>query len=306
MLDLVLICPVRPDLDCVGGSLAYADYCQQAKGWRVGVYISGTPDGEAQFYLNHLQLADQLVDTATAQAAPRVALVDFSTKDILPDGIDPLKVITVIDHRTLHDAAADFPQAEIQLEQVGAAATLVAEYFMQNNLVPRAASATMLHGAIWSNNLGFHSSLTTVRDKAAYLWARASIPNADELLAAQLAARRADILHDLPAVLELETKLYRFGVRPYYFTQLELSDVDGFWQDHQADIETQLSERAIPTLLNMIDVVEGSATIYCTDENLQQALSNLYGIAFLKNLATMNQAQLRKQIAAALQQVAAA
>jgi len=58
----------------------------------------------------------------------------------------------------------------VQIELVGAAATLVAEKFMQKNVDISKESATLVYGAIISNTLNFKGSVTTDRDKIAAEW----------------------------------------------------------------------------------------------------------------------------------------
>lgn len=296
MASPILICPLRPDLDCIGGSLAYAAL------YGGKIWIGGPPDGEAQYYLNRFApaLAPLIASDDEAYAADAYALVDLSTAHILPAFVDTAKVSTVIDHRFLHDPQHDFPNATVQLENVGAAATLVAERFMQQGKTPSMEIAAVLHGAIWSNNLGFTSALTTDRDRAAFDWCRQYLTEPQALIDGQLQARRDDILADLPGTLALETKHYDLPVFAYRFAQLELIDAAAFWRDHRPAICAALNADARPAMLNLIDLTGGTSLLYTQDATLSAALAAIHNIEFQDDVAQVKPARMRKQIAADL------
>ncbi len=122
---IILPAPIRPDLDCIAGALAYAALLKQ-EGQDAQVWMDGVPDGEAQFYLD-LFPDHEFADSTQAKAADSYVLVDFSEASFMPDWFDKSKAIEVIDHRFLHQPQIDFPNAKVELTAVGAAATLIAE-----------------------------------------------------------------------------------------------------------------------------------------------------------------------------------
>jgi inorganic pyrophosphatase/exopolyphosphatase len=267
---IILPCPRRPDLDCIAGAYAYSEYLrhhnQPALPW-----ICGQPDGEAQFYLEHYP---HLVFATREQAAESTSsvLIDFSVKFILPPEIDPDDVIQVIDHRLFTQPELDFPNAIIQIDQVGAAATQVTEYFMRENIAPSAESAAMLYGAIYTHTLFLQSDTTTERDRAAVAWLAQYVPNAEELIAGQLAMRAHEITSQMPDILvtEMKTEQSRFG--SYGFTLIEIVDIDSFWEQYAPEIKTWAHNLNHPVLVMLLDPKYNKTILYSTHANYTQAL----------------------------------
>ena len=79
-----------------------------------------------------------VVDTNTYWA------VDFVPRD---------RIVEIIDH---HPSSFDiFPNASIQLEDIGAVCTLIAEKFQRKNFVPSRNTAILLYYGIASNTVNF-------------------------------------------------------------------------------------------------------------------------------------------------------
>jgi manganese-dependent inorganic pyrophosphatase len=299
--DLIAPCPVRPDIDCIAGAVAYAEYCTRTGGLSAAPWLCGVPDGAAQFYIDMFPEVEWATE-ALALAASSYALIDFSTPVPLPPEVDHAKVKVVIDHRFLHDPSADFPNAEIQLAAVGAAATLVAERFMAAALTPTRPAAAMLHGAIHSNTLAFTSPLTTDRDRAAFDWLATFLPDADALIIAYQAAHKAAILSALPETLRAETKQYELPDGPYLFSQIELQDALDVWRSAQDTIKAALNALGPRTILNMVDTARGQSITFATDPAFIARLTVRYGKQLQADGALhLTPPQLRKQIAAVLQ-----
>ncbi len=167
MKPILVTCYVNPDLDGVAGAIAYGEFLQKT-GKNSVVGIIGEPHDEAKYILDRFGFEyPPMVENA--DNFDEVILVDASDLNGLEGKISAEKVIEIIDHRKVHEADK-FPKAKAQIELVGAAATLVAEKFMQSNVDISKESATLVYGAIISNTLNFKGSVTTDRDKIAAEW----------------------------------------------------------------------------------------------------------------------------------------
>src|SRR3989338_2413616 len=130
--------------------------------------IIGEPHDEAKYILDRFGFEyPPMIESA--DNFDEVILVDASDLNGLEGKISAEKVIEIIDHRKIHEADK-FSKAKAQIELVGAAATLVAEKFIQNKVDISKESATLVYGAIISNTLNFKGSVTTDRDKVAAEW----------------------------------------------------------------------------------------------------------------------------------------
>lgn len=167
MKPILVTSYVNPDLDGIAGVIAYAEFLQK-RGKNTVVGIIGEPHDEAKYILDHFGFEYPPM-IPNADNFDEVILVDASDLIGLEGKIAAEKVIEIIDHRKVHEADK-FPKAKAQIELVGAAATLVAEKFMQSKSDISTESATLLYGSIISNTLNFKGSITTNRDKRAAEW----------------------------------------------------------------------------------------------------------------------------------------
>jgi len=297
---IILPCMKRPDLDAVGGSLAYAEYLQRKENKKVKVWISDIPDGEARFYLDKFQVND-LASIEEVKQAKEFQLVDLSRAEALPDFIDLSHVTKVIDHRFLHDTKNNFPHAVIELEAVGAAATQITEYFMRADLVPTAPSASMLYGAIYSNTLCLKGDITTQRDLDAAGWLQQKVPSCDRFTEYQLQARKQDIIDNLEESVGLERKTFQLSTGIYGFTQYEMIQAAEFWQENKTRIKTAINDQAERSLLSLIDLSKHVSILYVNDADLLQRLEHAFKQPVTDNTIILKPALMRKQIAKILE-----
>lgn len=167
MKPILVTCYVNPDLDGTAGAIAYGEFLQKT-GKNAIVGIIGQVHDEAKYILDRFSIKPP-VEILSADNFDQVILVDASDLNGLEGKIDAKKVIEIIDHRKIHEADK-FSNAKVQIEFVGAAATLVAEKFMQNKIEISKESAILACGAIISNTLNFKGSITSERDKKAFIW----------------------------------------------------------------------------------------------------------------------------------------
>src|SRR5437764_3310678 len=118
----VVMTRVGPDLDGVASAIGYAELIE-ARAW-----LPGEMDAEARYVYDRCGAPRRAADEDVA-GCHRFILVDASGLSAFPENVDPHDVIEVIDHRAHHRATIDFPGDAIDIQPVGAAATLIAERF---------------------------------------------------------------------------------------------------------------------------------------------------------------------------------
>lgn len=175
MKPILITSYVNPDLDGIAGAIAYGEFLKKT-GKNAIVGIIGEPHDEAKYILDRFGFAyPEMI--MNADNFDKVILVDASDLNGLEGKIDPEKVIEIIDHRKVHESDK-FPKAKTQIEFVGAAATIVAEKFIQNKIDISKESAILIYSVIISNTLNFRGSVTTDRDRKVAIWLNkiASLP----------------------------------------------------------------------------------------------------------------------------------
>lgn len=295
---ILVTCYVNPDLDGVAGAVAYAEFLQQS-GQTATAGIIGTPHDEAIYVLDRFAIPypKALPDASSFQDA---ILVDASDLNGLEGRINPQQVVEIIDHRQLYEAGK-FPRAKAQIELVGAAATLVAERFMQANITISKPAAILLYAAIISNTLNFKAGVTTDRDRAAAAWLNraAGLPDMfwkelftakSDLSGAKLAERIAGDF----AWFELGGK--RIGI-----AQLEIIGAERLVRERTADILTALHAQQKALRLDMvfqttIELAEAKNFFVADDPVTQRLLSGSLHVHFTDAIAERPGLIMRKQV----------
>jgi len=167
MSRILITAKISPDLDGVACAYAYAELLNQIdknNEYIAGVY--GEAYIEAHYLLERFNIKEGIIFNPKNKF-DKFILVDASDIKGMPEVIREEDVIEVIDHRKIHQAPDIFPNAKVQVEMVGAAATLIFEKFKENKIMLSLNSRYLLLGAIYSNTLNFKSSIVNERDRDA-------------------------------------------------------------------------------------------------------------------------------------------
>ena len=279
-----------PDLDGAACTIALAALYERL-GVEATPVVSGRPDAEAQFVLDRLGIQT----IANLDAKPNgVVLVDASDTIGLPAFVDPHAVTRVIDHRAHHQAHERFPNAVIEIELVGAAATLIFEQFVEAKVVPGESAAMLLLAAILSNTQHLRGSVTTGRDTAAAAHLQALFPLPPGFVEAQFQARRADIVADLGASISRETKTFEHPDGPFLVSQLECPGATGL----VAECTPLLIALGRRSVVNLVDPVLATSVLVVPDDEFRAWVRAATGFTFEGPVAASSPALLRKQIVA--------
>lgn len=286
-----------PDLDGYGCSVAYAELLR-AQGKDAEAHIWGTPHLEVQWLLNEYDL-EQVSDDADPNA--KVVLLDTSDPESLQGRYPADQVIEVIDHRKLH-FAEKFTNAKIQIELVGAAATLVAERFKEANITPSKESAILLYGGILSNTQNF-SGTATDRDREMAKWLK-EVSGAPDDFAQRMFLAKSDLSGSkLQETLIGDSKALKIKDKIVGTLQLEIIGIDDLIKTRRDEIETELTRMKNDhncdyAFVNMKDLDSGISSILCADDETRELLGKAPGIKWDGRLGKSSTFTLRKQITA--------
>ncbi len=295
---ILLTCYVDPDLDGTAGAIAYAEYLNKT-GLNAVVGIIGSPHDEARFVLDRFGFTYPN-SISNSDNFDKIILVDCSDLNGLEGKILPEKVIEIIDHRKIHEAHK-FPNAKVQIELVGAAATLVAEKFMQNDVDISKESAILLLSAIISNTLNFKGSVTTERDKkvAEYL---NKVAGLSQDYWKELFIAKSDLSGDkLSERIEGDLAWFTFGNKKVGIAQIEMIGGRKLVAERTKEILTSLQQikhnRGFDYLfLNLIELEDCFNILVACDDNTKNLLEKILGIKFGAEWAERQQLIMRKQI----------
>jgi manganese-dependent inorganic pyrophosphatase len=298
MKPILVTCYVNPDLDGVSGSVAYAEFLQKT-GKLVVAGIFGEPHEEARYILNRFDILYPQV-FSDAREFDEVILVDSSDLKGLEGRVMPENVVEIIDHRKTHDASA-FPNAKAQIELVGAAATLVAEKFIKNDVSISKESAILLCGGIISNTLNFKAGVTTDRDREAFEWLNKEA-NLPEVFWKELFLAKSNLSGDtLPERIVGDFAWFEMGIKKVGIAQIEMIGAKELVTEREMEIlqilNTIKEEKGLDYIFQSTLELESEKNYFVTDNaETKKLLEKVLGIEFAYNVAIREGLIMRKQI----------
>ncbi|MCX6797891.1 MAG: DHH family phosphoesterase [Candidatus Falkowbacteria bacterium] len=289
---------VNPDLDGTAGMIGYAEFLSKT-GKNTVAGVIGEPHEEAKYILDRFNIPYPLL-LANANDYDEIVLVDASDLNGLEGKIDPNKIIEIIDHRQAHETDK-FPNAKAQIEMVGAAATLIAEKFIKNNLEISKNAAILIYGAIISNTLNFKGSVTTDRDKAAAEWLNktARLP---ENFWQELFSAKSDLTGEkLAERIEGDFAWFVLGDKNVGIAQIEIIGADKLISERGEEIIKILDKIKDEMQLdyifqNTIELLDCKNYLVANDEKTKKLLEKILDIHFVGISAVRPNLIMRKQI----------
>lgn len=298
MKPVLVTCYVNPDLDGVAGAIAYNEFLQKT-GKNTVIGIIGEPHDEAKYILDRFGFKyPQIIENA--DNFDEVILVDASDINGLEGKISAEKVIEIIDHRKVHEADK-FPKAKVQIELVGAAATLVAEKFIQSNVEISKESATLVYGAIISNTLNFKGGVTTERDKVAAEWLN-KVAKLPEDFWKDLFIAKSDLSDDkLAGRIEGDFAWFLMGDKKVGIAQIEMIGAKKLVDERSGEIVQVLNrikkEMGLDFIFQNTIELEDTKNFFVTqDSETQKLLEKVLKVQFNGVVAGQPNMILRKQI----------
>ena len=295
---ILVTCYVNPYLDGVAGAIAYSEFLQKT-GKNAVVGIIGEPHDEAKYILDRFGFEYPPI-IENADSFDEVILVDASDLNGLEGKIGAEKVIEIIDHRKVHEADK-FPKAKAQIELVGAAATLVAEKFMQNKVDISKTSATLLCSAIISNTLNFKGSVTTDRDKQAAAWLNEIAKLPDDFWKDVFIAKSNLSGNKLTERIEGDFAWFVMGDKKVGIAQIEMIGVKKLLDERRGEIIQTLAkiknDMGLDYVFQNTIELEGVKTFFVAqDPETQKLLEKVLNVQFAGVVAERPNLIMRKQI----------
>lgn len=266
----------NPDLDGVACALVYVRYLDTT----ATVAFAGALNVETSVVLSELGIdAPPKLDDVPALAA--VILVDTHHVRQLPDGVRADWVRLIIDHHADGESAA-FPNATVQNERVGAAATLIAERIIEGGVDVEPAYGALLACAITSNTLNFRAPSTVGRDREAHAWLSDRVRGRADLaaLAALMSTARVGSLEvETLTVLLRDTKRFETPSGMLVISQVEAEGAGAIAEAQ--DLLGAMDELGKATvaelvLVSLVDLRTNETTLISTAEPVWRGLRDIH------------------------------
>ena len=215
----------------------------------------------------------------------------------MPKVILPGNVIEVIDHR-IGELEKEFPNAKIQNELIGAAATIVVERFIKAGKKIQPDHVKLLYGAIYHNTLNFIATNATKRDRDAAKYLEISY-NLNERIIREMfdfATREAE--NNVQVALQSDAKKFEINNKVIGAYQLIVWGETVFSQNKlimKTIGKLNSQSRAPWGFVNIVDLESKKSHIFVTEIEGKEILSKVLNVKF-DNGWTVLPAILRKQI----------
>ena len=269
---LAVVCSyINPDLDGVACSIALGILGHPKWSAR----ILGKIDAETSIVLRDLGFTcpPPVVEWDTVD---EIWLVDTHHPSQLPQDLPDSRVIQITDHHPGGNPSR-YANADVQNEEVGAAATLVAERFQKLGAAIPVSVAILLQAAIVSNSLNFQAPATSHRDRNAYAILQTIKPLPETLFDHMQEARKAALLGETRAILRADTKRFETDYGWVIVSQLEAAGALELLA--RTDLMASLGELAEAAncdaaILNLVDTALGSSAVLATDARIANRISD--------------------------------
>ncbi|MEK7497594.1 MAG: DHH family phosphoesterase [Patescibacteria group bacterium] len=296
-MDKILVTPkINTDLDGTSCALAYADLLNKT-GKSAEAVIFGEPQSEVQYFVKDHGIQISTQPDGKTGSWDEFILVDASSMKGMPKIVDPNKVVEIIDHRT-GEPEKEFPNAKIQNDLIGAAATIVVERFIEAKLKPQPDHAKLLYGAIYHNTLNFIATNASERDRKAAKFLEKEFGLNGKLIREMFDFATRRIEQNPKQALQDDAKEFGEGYLIGAY-QLIVWGAEVFKQ--KSIIEETIGELSKKfnvdwSFLNIVDLETKKSTIYCSDKVGQDLLTKASGCNFENGWSELDRAWLRKQI----------
>lgn len=284
----------NPDLDGVASAIAYATFKRALGAESCKAAYFGQLNTQTQFALANFGL--EWAELLASIPLGKFILVDTHHVNQLPAGFSSDSVIEIVDHHPGGDPAA-FPNARIQNEKVGAAATLIAEKFFASSFPISPEIAGMLACAIVSNTINFAAPSTSERDRIAFERLKGHFAFSESIISQLFQATfPVDSKTSIECIQE-DVKIFTFGSARVGLSQLEAIGIHALEQRHdfqEAMLRFKREYSLDHLLFNGVDLAEKVSWIQVDSMQSAVLFSKVLGIEFVGNVTCLDRIILRK------------
>ena len=284
----------HPDLDGISSMYAYSEYLNKT-GKESRYYVRENIKTEPHIVCDMFGIELDSVDEIEKDA--NIVLVDTNNPKMVPF-VNENKIVEIIDH---HKLRFDLPEyITYEIEEIGAAATLVADRFRKNNIPISRNSAILLYYGIMSNTFALKSSNTSQRDIEVAKWLEEqckeiSKEKIEEIFRAK-SIFKAPLKDEVEAVIPLKCGDIRMTVG-----QLEIVDAKKFIAENKEELIevcTYLIDRFKYDclIINIIDTIGGYSILFSPNENTDKFIKDKFEYEIKNNIYVNSKLVQRKEI----------
>lgn len=288
---------IHPDMDGISLMYAYTEYLRK-KGEQAEYYYEGEMKKEAQIVLDTFNIKYNNINKL--EDDDKIVLVDTNYFPEIPEKIKMENIIEIIDHHKRQGWFDGKNDIKVQIDLIGAAATMVAERFKNDNIDISRESAILLYYGIISNTMNLKIKLTSQRDIDMANWLKSITPEITDEKTREIFIKKSEIGDRLREEMEVEFK-DQFMSISWSMGQLEIANVEDFLNKYEQDIRNVLKivskENDVEYIsVNCMDIINGYSIIVAIDDKTAKIISDAINLKFENLKAKTNDLVSRKEI----------
>lgn len=294
---------IEPDLDGTSCMYAYSELLNRL-GENASYHIWNEPKQETQIVCDMFGI--KLGGEKEFKDGDKYIIVDLNNYGQVDPNIKREDIIEIIDHHGISRELHLYTSCErIQIDKIGAAATIVTERYKESGLIPSREAAILLYYGIISNSINLKANITSARDKAATDWLKSVCRDISEEKIKDIFMKKSNIA-DENLRLEMECEIPMTAHNKQVLVgQLEMCDIENFINNKKDLINKILtdidSEKDLDFLfVNMVDILNGYSLIYTLDEESKKMMNRLFDLEFEGPMARFDGLVQRKEITKAI------
>ncbi len=292
----------EPDLDGTACMYAYSELLNK-KGIESGYYIWNKPKNEVEIVCEMFNIKLNSLPKPTSDN--EFVMVDLNGYNQMNQEFITLdNIVEIIDHHSKSVYLPQYPNADLQIEKLGAAATLVAERFKKDDLIPSREAAILLYYGIMSNSILLRAAVTKQKDRDMAAWLKSLYSEITEEKIKEIFTKKS-IIEDKDLRTEMECEIaLRIMEKNILCGQLEVANVDEFYNEKKDKIISILKtikeeKNADFIYLSMVDILNGYIRIVTLDDVTRKMLNNVFGFEFdAEGCSKINRIIQRKEMTA--------
>ena len=284
---------INPDTDGIACSIAMAKLLSSKKEKWYPVVL-GAIGEETIFILKKLNISIPSTEVLWRNAE-KIVLVDTHHKSQLPADLPYNKVVAIIDHHPNGDDYL-FPVADIINKEIGAAASFVAEMYLNEGIVD-IPTLKLLACAILSNTLNFCAPSSTEYDKKIFHKVCDIAPIDVRLVDKMFEQRSLVLKKDIYVALGADFKVFDTKIGKVGISQIEAYNLEKMINVSQCveALQRIANEKKLNyCLFNGVDIKIKKSVVVAANKQSQELLCLIFGLSECRETYVFDRILLRK------------
>ena len=281
MKKYVVTSYINPDMDGISAMYAYSEYLNKS-GKKSCYYYEG--DAKREVKIVSEMYGIEINNNQTINLTDKIVLVDTNSLESLPKCINKNNIVEIYDHHKKTMWLDNRENININIELIGATATMIAEKFKNEQIDISRESAILLYFGIISNTMNLKIKMTSKRDIEICNWLKSKVPEISNGDIETVFVKKSNITQNLRSEMEIEL-VDPFMSISWIMGQLEIANVESFLNKNEIQIRKVLEEiykeKNVKYIsVNCMDIINGYSIVVAYNKETADLIQKDLGIQF--------------------------